>query len=206
MELFTTLSKQEKRSALMRDRILIATLDSIYDVGLHNTSTNVVTHMAGVSRGALLHHFPTKEILIASAVERLLDAEITDIRKIADAYSNNELTIDDFIDDLWQRFSGRLFMVTMDFLSSARTDSKLQDAIAPISLKFHASLNDIWTQFFTYRGLSQERVQVLLNTTLCLMRGMGVQTIIRDDPSYYNNMISAWKEILHSILDEHQEK
>lgn len=196
-------NKQVQRSARMRRRILDATLDCIHELGFQNASTTEITRRAGVSRGALLHHFPTKEMLVGSAVESLLAAEIADIRKIADAYAHDQLTIDDFVDNLWERFSGRLFMITMDFLASARTDEKLREAVVPVSLNFHASLNEIWTQFFKYRETPPEEVQVLLNTTLCLMRGMGVQTVIRHDKEYYDGMISGWKAILHRLLDEH---
>ncbi|WP_282606162.1 TetR/AcrR family transcriptional regulator [Pelagibius sp. Alg239-R121] len=196
------LSKQEARSARMRERILTATLDSIHELGYQNASTTEIASRAGVSRGAMLHHFPTKEVLIGSAVESLLEAEITDLRGIADDYAHKKLTIDDFVDYLWSRFSGRLFMITIDFLSSARTDEKLREAVIPVSLNFHKSLNEIWSQFFTYRKTSPHKVQILLNTTLCLMRGMGVQTIVRNDAEYYDGLRSNWKTILHRMLDE----
>ena len=206
MDDIRTLNNQEMKSARTQTKIMIATLDCIYEIGLHKTSTIKITKKAGVSRGALLHHFPNKEILVSSAVNYLLETEIADIRKVADAYAHEEMTIDDFIDNLWERFSGRLFMITMDFLSVARTDDKLRDAISPISLKFHASLNEIWTQFFTPRGVAEEQVRALLNATLAMLRGMGVQTITRDDKEFYDGMISVWKSTLHGILDEHADQ
>lgn len=202
MSFVKTENRNELRSARMRDKILLATLDCIHEIGFKNTSTPVVCRKAGVSRGALLHHFPTKEVLIAKAVEKLLKEEIQDLHRIADAYSHHELTIDDFVDNLWERFSGRLFMITIDFLSSARTDKKLREAIVPVSLDFHASLNELWSRFFKHPNISPDQVQVLLNTTLCLMRGMGVQTIVRNDPEYYDSMRNYWKFFLHAQLDQ----
>ncbi len=195
-------NKQAERSLRMRERVLNATLDCIYEDGMQNASTTEIVKRAGVSRGAMLHHFPSKEVLIAAAVEKLLDDEIRYIREEASAYSRHEKSIDDFVDFLWTRFSGRLFMVTMDFLSSARTDDKLQEAVIPVSLHFHEGMNEIWSQFFHYEKSSVEKVQLLLNTTLCLMRGMGVQTVIRKDQEYFDGIRNYWKSILHSLLDE----
>ncbi len=195
-------NKQAARSLKMRERVLNATLDCIFEDGFQKASTTEIVKRAGVSRGAMLHHFPNKEILIASAIEKLLDDEISFIREIAVAYSRHEKTIDDFVDFLWSRFSSRLFMITLDFLSSARTDEKLRDAVIPVSLHFHEGLNEIWKQFFHYENSSPEKVQTLLNTTLCLMRGMGVQTVIRSDDAYFDSIRSCWKQILHSQLDE----
>ncbi len=193
---------QEMKSARTRRRILEATLDSIYEDGFQRASTTEIVRRAGVSRGALLHHYPSKEVLIAAAVEFLLDAEIADMRKVAVAYAEKQLTIDDFIDDMWRRFSGRLFMITIEFLASARTDEKLRQAIVPVSLQFHRSLNEIWSHFFVNKTMAPQKVQVLLNTTLCLMRGMGIQTIVRQDPQYFMEMQESWKEILRVLLSE----
>ncbi len=194
-------NKHVKRSARMRERILTATLDCIYEYGFNKASTTEIVKRAGVSRGAMLHHYPAKEILIASAFEKLLEDEIADIRKRAVAYAEGQQTIDDFVDYLWSRFSGRLFMITMDFLSSARTDEKLCEAIIPVSLNFHDSLNEIWLQFFENKRKSPDQVRILLNTTLCLMRGMGAQTIIRKDEKYFDEIGTNWKLLLHNLLD-----
>jgi AcrR family transcriptional regulator len=196
---------QEMRSARTRRKILEATLDSIYEDGFQKASTNEIARRAGVSRGALLHHYPIKELLIADAVEYLLTNEIADIRRVAGAYATKQLTIDDFIDDLWRRFSGRLFMITVEFLASARSDEKLCRAIGPVSLRFHQSLNEIWSTFFANKSIPPHKVQVLLNATTCLMRGMGIQTIFRDDPDYYQGMLTAWREVLRGLLDEEPE-
>ena len=195
-------NKQAARSLKMRERVLSAALDSIFEDGFQKASTTEIVKRAGVSRGAMLHHFPSKEVLIAAAIEKLLDDEIDFIRAEAGAYSRKEKSIDDFVDFLWSRFSSRLFMITIDFLSSARTDDRLREAVIPVSLHFHDSLNEIWSQFFHYEKSSPEKVQTLLNTTLCLMRGMGIQTVIRDDDAYFNSIRNCWKQILHSQLDE----
>lgn len=191
---------QAERSERTIGLILTATLDSIYELGFVKLSTNEVARRAGISRGAMLHHFPTKEALISAAVEKLLDEEILQVRLMAGAYQKKELTLEDFVDFLWERFSGRLFMITIDYLSVARTDDAIRAAIQPVSLQFNKSLNEIWTQFFLRKDKSAHDVEVLLNTTLCLMRGMGVQTIVRKDKDYFNAIIRFWKTKLREAL------
>ncbi|MBE7638391.1 TetR family transcriptional regulator [Sneathiella sp. P13V-1] len=193
--------KNAQRSALTREKVLKATLDQIYECGILAASTPEIVKRAGISRGAMLHHFPSKEQLIAAAVEKLLEDEVALIEKEAEAYADHEKSIDDFVDFLWERFSGRLFMITMDFLSSARTDEKLREAVIPVSLNFHTSLNQIWIKFFPHKQKSTDQIQLLLNTTMCLMRGMGVQTVIKDDPTYFDGIREYWKTLIHSQLD-----
>ena len=62
---------QEERSRAMRLRLLEATVELLVERGFAGTSTTLVSQRAGVSRGAQLHHFPTKNDLVLAAVEHL---------------------------------------------------------------------------------------------------------------------------------------
>jgi AcrR family transcriptional regulator len=57
----------------MRARLLEATVECLVERGFAGTSTTLVSERAGVSRGAQLHHFPTKNALVVAAVEHLTD-------------------------------------------------------------------------------------------------------------------------------------
>ena len=66
---------------MMRARLLEATVDCLVERGFAGTSTTLVSERAGVSRGAQLHHFPTKNDLVVAAVEHLTEvrgAELAD--------------------------------------------------------------------------------------------------------------------------------
>ncbi|RVW00377.1 TetR/AcrR family transcriptional regulator [Rhodococcus spongiicola] len=67
-----------------RDRILDALERLLLDVGVAQVTLEGVAAAAGVSKGGLLYHFPTKESLLASMVRRL--GERSD-RQLADAVS-----------------------------------------------------------------------------------------------------------------------
>ena len=53
----------------MRARLMDATVDLLVERGFSGTSTTLVSERAGVSRGAQLHHFPTKNDLVVAAVK-----------------------------------------------------------------------------------------------------------------------------------------
>ena len=62
---------QEERSRAMRERLLDATIECLITHGWSGTSTTLVSQRAGVSRGAQLHHFPTKNALVLASVVHL---------------------------------------------------------------------------------------------------------------------------------------
>lgn len=192
---------QADRSSSMTQKLLDATLDLIHERGMAATSTVAIAKRAGVSRGAILHHYPQKFDLITAAVDHLLETEADKIRKVSAAFAGGEVDLDALIDFLWRMFSGRLFMITLDYLAAARTDKDLRRHLGPVSLKFNRALDEIWATFFRLNDQEHGRIDITLNLTLCLMRGMGVQTVLQHrDPAYFRELIASWKDVLVSAL------
>ena len=71
----------EERSASTRARLLDATIECLVDLGWARTTTTEVARRAGVSRGAQVHHYPTKDDLVLAAVEHLLDRRNQEFRQ-----------------------------------------------------------------------------------------------------------------------------
>jgi len=53
----------------MRERLVLAAVACLAEQGYAATTTQLVTDRAGVSRGAILHHFPTKADLMVAVAE-----------------------------------------------------------------------------------------------------------------------------------------
>src|SRR5271157_4688134 len=64
---------QAERSAATRDALLDATIACLVEDGYAHTTTSRVAERAGVSRGAHLHHFQTRQALLAAAMEHLAE-------------------------------------------------------------------------------------------------------------------------------------
>ena len=79
------MSKREEQRAATRARIVEAAADSLVEAGTAATTTVEVQRRAGVSRGALLHHFATHEELFGAAVGRLVQRNEEAVREELDA-------------------------------------------------------------------------------------------------------------------------
>jgi AcrR family transcriptional regulator len=191
---------QGERTAETRTRVLDATLDVLTDRGYARCTTADIADRAGVSRGALSHHFETKEALVAEAVERELDESTTAIRGLADDVASGRLPLDIFLDRLWDMFRGRLFLVTLEHVTEARHNAALRERLIPVVRDFHGALDEIWRSYFERAGLSEAEIETTLNATLCLMRGMGLQTVLRDDPAYFGRLLAWWKSELTRLV------
>ncbi len=68
-----TRRSQAERSASTREALLDATIACLVEDGYANTTTARVSERAGLSRGAHLHHFQTRQALLAAAMEHLAE-------------------------------------------------------------------------------------------------------------------------------------
>ena len=58
---------QAQKSAMTREGILDAAVSCFVDIGYATTTTAKIAEVAGVSRGAMLHHFASKAELVQAA-------------------------------------------------------------------------------------------------------------------------------------------
>lgn len=195
---------QAMRRETTRRKLLEATLDAMMASGCARMTTAQVAKRAGVSRGALTHHFSSKDDLVATAVEYLLTNSTREIREQAARVEKGDLDLDGFVEYLWRLFSGPLFYVTLEHVTEARHNGSLRAKMIPVVKRFHAALDAIWREFFRQTNLTSIEVDTTLNMTLCLLRGMGVQTVLRNDPDYYRRLLDGWRAQLSRIIKANQ--
>ena len=77
---------QKERSAETSARLMNATIDLLHDQGLARTTTPEIARVAGVSRGALTHHFASREAIISASVAHLLSKSTQDLHRFAEDF------------------------------------------------------------------------------------------------------------------------
>jgi AcrR family transcriptional regulator len=187
---------QQERSRQTQMRVTQATIECILVKGIRDTSTVDIARQAGVSRGALLHQYPSKALLMQAALEDLLHREVESVRNMAMEVKAGKLNFDSLLEAFFEHFKGDMYMVTLEYLTNARTDPAIMEVLIPLAKKFNNSLEQIWEQLVANSEQSSPQNRVALNATLCMMRGMGAQSIWRDDPKLYRDMLVFWKKTL----------
>lgn len=194
---------QVERSRATQLHLLEAALDCIMEKGYRGATTAAISARAGVSRGAQLHHYPTRMTLIIAATEHLFMRFADEVERLAQDIADPAQGMSGFVEGVWaEMFGGRFFFVSLELIVTARSDATLHDNLVPLIRNLHLRLDAIWHGFFSQTGLAPARVDTLLNMTLCLMRGMAVQTVLREDPAYYRELLDTWKCVLEAFVSE----
>src|SRR5690606_30850640 len=71
---------QAEKSAMTRKAILDAAVECFISLGYANTTTALIAEYAGVSRGAMMHHFPSRLSVLKAVVEYLHEIRLHEYR------------------------------------------------------------------------------------------------------------------------------
>jgi AcrR family transcriptional regulator len=145
---------QAERRATTRAALLDATIDCLVEYGYVNTTTSRVAERAGVSRGAQVHYFPTKALLVTAAVEHLARRRTDELRERVPDLPEGDEKIGRLLDLVWDAHSGPVFDATLELWVAARTDPELR--VALVRLERGVTL-DMWEQIAGVFGEAAEQ-------------------------------------------------
>lgn len=188
-----TRRSNQERSATTRATILNATIDQLAEQGYRRTTTVEVAERAGVSRGALVHHFSTHSDLVLSALEYLCERRLTELEAGIAALSTTDDRLSAFVDLMWSTFDGPLFVAQLELWMAARTDPELFALLLPLERGFGKRLSELCAEAL---GEDSSRFYEL---TKHLMRGMGLERLLKADEHDRLEVLERWKAMAEII-------
>ncbi|HEX4686887.1 MAG TPA: TetR/AcrR family transcriptional regulator [Nocardioides sp.] len=189
---------QEERSRAMRARLMDATIECLVERGFGGTSTTLISERAGVSRGAQLHHFPTKNALVVAAVAHLTEVRGAELAAAAAAVPAARRTRD-VVRMLGDHFASPVFIAALELWVAARTDPSLREAVEPLERRVGRDTHEM-TVLLLSADESRPGVRELVQATLDLVRGLGLAATISDDTRRRNRILDQWARTLDEAL------
>lgn len=196
----TTRVPQADRSRAMRARLLEATVELLGERGFAGTSTTLVSERAGVSRGAQLHHFPTKNDLVVAAVEHLTELRGAELAEAVAALPQERRTTRAVLRMLGDHFASPVFAAALELWVAARTDEALLAAVSPLEQRVGRETHRLTVAAL---GADESRpgVRELVQATLDLVRGLGLAQTITDDSARRARILDAWADVLDKEMN-----
>jgi AcrR family transcriptional regulator len=190
---------QAERTAATRSALLDATFDALVELGYRGATTTEVVHRAGVSPGALLHHFPTKADLLGAAVSDVFQRRQEEYRKAVARLGPAEDKLDASIDLLWSMYSGPTFTAWLELWVAARTDPDLAVAITAVDRQF---MTDSKQQFADMFADDPAVPPVGLHLVFAVMDGLALGRLFAGyEPHPTDEVLETFKAMIHLATD-----
>jgi AcrR family transcriptional regulator len=179
----------------MQRRLLDATLSSLVEKGYRGTTTLEVQKRAGVSRGALLHHYGSRSELVLAAIDHVARERMDEVLALAKAQPPGSKRIAWAVRVLWSTFEGPLFAASLELWLAARTDEELLVALVPQEQVVGRAIRDMAGHLFGDDARDAAGFAEILEILLDAMRGAAARVVLRTEATD-RRLLSAWTQLI----------
>lgn len=184
----------------IRDRILDAAVSLLIEQGAARTTTLAVQQRAGVSRGALLHHFPTHADLLSATVNELVRRNEHTVYEMLDKLQDAPDAVERAVRALALMMAQPAFMAELELWAIARTDVGLRDALGKVERDARKDSERVLKTLFSSVADRPGHDAVIAMTTEFL-RGFVLSGVLRRSSARRQQMISQWVRTTKILLE-----
>jgi AcrR family transcriptional regulator len=186
----TTQPKQD-RSRVTRQRMLEAAVHCLATKGWDASTVAVIAAEAGISRGAVQYHFPTRENLVVAALEFMFEERTTLVREFVVTPDTSATRVHRVVSALVDLYAGELFRAALQVWAAAASDPHLRDVVVPLERRFGRDMHDLAARLLQIDAEDQQ-ARGLIQATLDLARGLALADLLTDDSKRRAGVVDAW--------------
>jgi AcrR family transcriptional regulator len=170
---------QQERRETTRRLLIEAAIDCICEFGFAASTLDTITERAGVTRGAVQHHFGTGDELLLAVVDDLNEklSALTDARALAGTSLAERLA--SICDQLWEMLSSRHFVAAIQIQLGTVTDPLLSPRVLKIMIRIESDLDKQWVELFADDGIARDRIVAARHVVQAALRGLAIKQIYR---------------------------
>jgi AcrR family transcriptional regulator len=185
----------------MRARLLDATIACLAENGYSHTSTNDIVRRAHVSRGALAHHFRTRNELISAAAQRLVAGRADEFRVRFGALAPERRTLAEAVTVLWSFYDDPGCVAMLELMVAARHESELRGVFVPMPDQIAELTASVFAEFFPdLAGLPL--LDEALRAIHALFAGLALTTLATGDGGGRTGDVRAFVKLLASLAPQ----
>jgi len=190
----------QTRTIDVQRRILDAAVEVMLEHGYSGASTVRIQERAGVSRGRLLHHFPSRDALLIAASHHLARARVGELPSEHSWPADPGERIDAVVDTMAGTFTQGYFWAATELWIAARTHEELRDALLPGEREIARAVRLAMDSFFGEELTARPGYEGLREVLFTSLRGMALTTSFdpRDEPT--RRHVERLKQLARTVL------
>jgi AcrR family transcriptional regulator len=201
----TELSRREQRTADSRTQILDAAVACLIEGGYSGATTLQIQGRAGVSRGRLLHHFPSRDVLLVAAAHHLATARVeATVAKAGSELSRHPAgpsRIDRVVELMWETHHEPHYWAAVELWTASRTNKGIADALRQEERRLGGTVRAAVDGMFGPELTARPGYPMVRELLLAAMRGLALTYAFDRRPPEKDPHLDEWKRLTHLVLD-----
>ena len=184
---------QAERSETMRARLAMAAYETVADGGLRALRMRSLAEAAGVSQGAVLHHFPDKNAVILAALEQALALARDDNLAQRDSIPDGpEATLLAMLAEFRAFFYSDRFWVAMGITIEASKDATLSPAVRQLVMRLRKPIYTLWEKRLMAAGWSALSAARAVRSATALVSGAAIRRFWAQNDALTGELEDEW--------------
>lgn len=190
---------RDLQRARTRETLLNATIRCLVNYGYADTTTQRIQDEAGVSRGALLHHFGSKSELLVAAIHYIADMRMAHVTDVIGDLGDDPNGLRRMVEAVREAMAGPLFQAALELWTASRTNEELRAALVPAERRLGAAVREV---FNAHVGIDDpQQARVAFESLMALVRGLEVTRNLRDDRTVDDLVLQDWIARVEQLRD-----
>jgi AcrR family transcriptional regulator len=191
-------AKDTPKSQRTRARILDCAMRLFADIGYAAATNARIAEEAGLTRGAMLYHFPTRQDLLEAAVEHISAARSALLTTAAAGAPSGADLAEHAIDVYWSLLREIPFQAFSELESAARTDPDVRERIAAAQKEFDQAQAGDQLLRMVQAG-SGPRFQASRDLARFMLEGLARAHLTYDERARVDNLLMVIKRATHML-------
>jgi AcrR family transcriptional regulator len=171
-----------ERTAETRGRLIDATIELLHEEGHAGTTTISVAERAGVSRGAMMHHFSSRSDLLLTVAQHILDQQRRDRAAKLVATEVGLPRFESAADVSWevQRQPGTIAF--LEIMMATRSDPALYEGMQPLAKRIVEMRRESAKRMADEMSIDDtDTLNAMLRLHLAALRGFSIELMFTRD-------------------------
>lgn len=195
-------NKHQEKSLRTRALLLDAAIDSLAEVGYGSASIADITARAGVTRGAQLHHFHTRQELIAHSIAHLTERQREAMHRRARTLTATTNAGAVLVELVVATFAGKLGRAAVELYVGIANERELRREMLRVQHDLTVELLDTCARFLD-PAITRERLEATFWLTINLVRGTTLDELVGRDRARRKQVLAEWTDLAAYALHRH---
>lgn len=189
---------QAERREATRTALIDAAITCIHERGYHSTSTQLVAKLAGVTRGAVTHHFPTKTELMEAVVREVYARDLERYRAMFIAAGREGFF--DLPEMGWQVVGTPSGVAVTEILLATRSDPELAEHLRLLQLGIERSARARLGEWLRLAGHQPgPKFNALHRLLVAAVRGLAIDSLFTQADDEIAVAIDLLKDLIRLV-------
>lgn len=195
------IGRQAQKSASTRKVIVEAALQCLIKYGYAQTTTPRIAEEAGLSRGAMMHHFSNRHTVIQAAIEHLHTKRLRAFRRAVSTLPENKPHLHDALEAYWRHVTHPLFVAFHELAVASRTDKELEKILRPAQEAFYREWYKLAVDLFPEWQSDKKSFDLALNFVQATLEGMATNRLsAQADPKAERELFNYLEKCLRELM------